>query len=90
MKNDMCLSTEDLLAIKEMVVEANAAIITRLAEHDLTLYGPARLNGLRGSMKDIEERQNKQDRRWYKLIGIAAGIQVAVTIISAKIAGFIK
>ena len=57
----------------------HTAEITKLVtEHELTIYGPGRQNGLRGNVKGLQDRMGRNDKRFYKMAGIFAGANVVL------------
>jgi len=76
----MALDQEDLLAIDGIVGRHVQDIAGRVGDHEITLYGPDRSNGLRSTVDDLKKRQDRADARWYKLVAITAALQLLLTL----------
>lgn len=75
------LTQTDLLAIEAIVGKKIEDITKLVRDHEMSLYGPDRTNGIRTKVTDLERHAQKSDRRWYKLVAIALAVQILVNVI---------
>ena len=74
------LTDADLLAIEGIISKKIDEFKRLVSDHELTLFGPNRNNGLRTKVNELEERAQKTDRRWYKFVAIVLAVQILVNV----------